>query len=496
MRVDAFDRTGDSTTEADVMRRMAIGLLGALAAFALMLLPSGALGAGITLERTPAPPQAILQSGTQQLSYAVTFGTAPMKLTLSIFDPLGNLLGPASLPLPTTSPATGSTTFVPNNFSLVGNAPVGRYRAQIDFFSSPAPDAKPEQQAIVAFDVADSLGTLRIVKCEDLNGNGVCDPGEPGLPGWRFTLVNPQGNGAVVVTGPDGSVTITNVPAGAWTVTEVMEPGWMAITPVTGSVTVPANGVGAYAAANARPAPLCGTVFIDANRNGLFDPGEARVPGATLSLAGPNGAAAQRTSDGNGDYCFAQLPPGTYAVSVTVPSGYENTTPVTRSDIVLRSGIGSYHNDFGLATPRPATPPPPVVTTGRPAPSPTVGITKRAPATAVRNGVFDYTITVRNRSAFVARDVVVSDLVPAHLTLVAIPRGATIRNGVVTWSLGDLPATATRTLTMRVRVNGQFTGVLKNTATVTAAGMTPRRATARTRVVGPPPVVRTGGVTG
>ncbi|HMM49236.1 MAG TPA: SdrD B-like domain-containing protein [Miltoncostaeaceae bacterium] len=470
------------------MRRMAIGLLGALAAFVTMLLPSGA--------PPPPPPQAILQSGVEQLSYTVSFDSIPHSHRLSVMDPFGATVFSQTWPLAPSaaSPIQNDYGFTPGQY-----APVGRYTARAQFFQRPGLGSEAsvlETEASAIFDVASALGTIRIVKCEDLNGNGACDPGEPGLPGWRFSLMNPQGNGAAAVTGPDGSVTITNVPAGTWTATEVMEPGWMAITPVTGSVTVPANGVGAYAAANARPAPLCGTVFIDANRNGVFDPGEARVPGATLSLAGPNGAAAQRTSDGNGDYCFAQLPPGTYAVNVTVPSGYENTTPVTRSDIVLRSGIGSYHNDFGLATPRPATPPPPVVTTGRPAPSPTVGITKRAPATAVRNGVFDYTITVRNRSAFVARDVVVSDLVPVHLTLVAIPRGATIRNGVVTWSLGDLPAKATRALTMRVRVNGQFTGVLKNTATVTAAGMTPRRATARTRVVGPPPVVRTGGVTG
>ncbi len=89
-----------------------------------------------------------------------------------------------------------------------------------------------------------------------------------------------------------------------------------------------------------------------------------------------------------------------------------------------------------------------------------------------------------------------TDLVPVELTLVAIPRGATIRNGVVTWPLGNLAPRASRTLSMRVRVNPQFTGTITNTATVTAVGMRPRRDTARTRVVGPEPVVQTGGVTG
>ena len=110
--------------------------------------------------------------------------------------------------------------------------------------------------------------------------------------------------------------------------------------------------------------------------------------------------------------------------------------------------------------------------------------------------VFEYKITVRNRSSFAATNVEVTDLVPAQLTLVSIPDGATIRNGVVTWEVGTLAAGASRTLTMDVRVNANVTGDIVNTATVTADNLPPRRDTARTEVVGPAPVARTGGVTG
>ena len=462
-------------------------------ACALMLLgalPVLAAAQGISLNRTPAPPQAILQSGTQQIGYTVSFATTPTNLRLSIFNPSGTQIVSEPLAIAGPSPITNTASFVPNNFSLGGNAPLGRYRAQLDFFSSPAPDANPETSANVAFDVADALGTLTIVKFDDLNGNGVRDPGEPGLPGWVFQLVNPQGNGAVVVTGPDGSVTIPSVPAGNWTVTEVMEPGWIPITPVSGPMTIPANGTGSFTAANARPAPLCGTVFLDANRNGILDPGEVGHPNATLTLAGPGAVPGPMPSGPDGAYCFENLQPGTYTVAVTVPAGFVNTSPVSIPNIELRSGVGSYNNNFGLA------PPPPATGQGRPAPAPDVPLATHAPATPQREGVFDYTIVVRNRSNFVARNVEVTDLVPAQLTLVRIPAGATMRNGVVTWPLGNLAAGASRTLTMRVRVNPQFTGVIVNTATVTAEGMRPRRDTARTRVVGPPPVQRTGGVTG
>lgn len=463
----------------------------ALAALVLLAIPAAALAAtGISFSRSPAPPQAILQSGTQQLGYTVSFQTNPSSLRLSIFNPGGTQIVNEPISIGGTSPAQGTLSFLPNNFTLGGDAPIGRYRAQIDFFSLPTPDGNPEATANVAFDVADALGTLTIVKFDDLNGNGVRDPGEPGLPGWVFQLVNPQGNPAVVTTGPDGSVTFPSVPAGVWEVTEIMEPGWVPVTPVSGPVTIPANSTGVFAAANARPAPICGVVFLDANRNGILDPGEAGYGNATLALGGGNGSLPAPVASGPaGDYCFENLLPGTYEVGIAVPAGLVNTSPVSIPNIQLRSGVGSYNNNFGLA-------PPATSVQGDPEPSPDVRISKTAPASAEREGVFDYTIVVRNRSAFTARNVEVTDLVPVSLTLVAIPRGATIRNGVVTWPLGNLAAGASRTLTMRVKVNPQFTGTITNTATVTATGMRPRRDTARTRVVGPEPVVQTGGVTG
>ncbi len=167
------------------------------------------------------------------------------------------------------------------------------------------------------------------------------------MPGWRFSLINPQGNNSAAVTGPDGTVTIPSVPAGVWQVTEVQEPGWVPITPVTGPTTVPADGVGAFTAGNARPANICGVVFLDANRNGQLDPGEQRHAGANLVLNG--GADGTQVSGPDGAYCFTALKPGGYGVKITVPAGLTNTTPVAITNIALRSGIDSLNNNFGLA---------------------------------------------------------------------------------------------------------------------------------------------------
>ena len=86
------------------------------------------------------------------------------------------------------------------------------------------------------------------------------------------------------------------------------------------------------------------------------------------------------------------------------------------------------------------------------------------------------------------------------LTLVSIPkeRGKSvgIRNGVITWTIGDMAPGALRVLRVPVRVSPTATGTIRNTATVTADGLPPKRDTTTTRVLGPKPVARAGGVTG
>lgn len=458
---------------------------GLLALLVMCLVPAMASATGISLNRSPAPPQAVQRGAVQQLDFSITYATIADRWTLAITDPLGmKVYGTEQSVAGQASPINGNVTYTP-----ASNAVVGRYRGQLDFYSTPG---ALESSALVTFDVADQLGTLQVLKFEDTNGNGVRDAGEPGVPGWTFRLVNPQGNGSVVVTGPDGTATITGVPAGNWQVAEVTEPGWSPVAAAAGAITVPVNGIATFAAANARPAPICGTVYRDANENGVLDPGETGYAGATLTLNGTRGTgaavpAAAAVSGPDGAYCFNDLMPGTFRVTVTVPNGLRATSPRTIANIQVRSGVGSSNNNFGLNAGSGTT---------QGGPAPDVRINKAGPATAEREGVFNYRISVRNRSAFTAKNVEVTDLVPVQLTLVSIPKGATMRNGVVTWPVGNLRPNQLKVLTMRVRVNPTVTGTIINKATVTADGLPPRSDTARTRVKGPAPTPRTGGVTG
>lgn len=449
--------------------------------------PAVASAIGISLNRAPAPPQAVQRGvGTQQVDFSITYQTVAESWQLRFSDPAGTVLQQETQNVSgQASPINAARQFAPGP-----NAVLGRYRATVNFYSTPA---SLESSALVTFDVADQLGTLQLIKFEDVNGNGARDAGEPGVPGWTFRLVNPQGNGSVASTGADGTVVIGSVPAGVWNVEEVVDPAWVAITPAAGQVTVPPNGVGSFTAGNARPAPISGIVYIDTNRNRVRDAGEVGRAGVRLDLTGtrPGGiTVTTRTvlSGSDGSYSFPGLLPGSYTVSVAVPGGLTATTARVIGGIGIVSGTGSPNNNFGLV--------PAGGVSAQGGPTPAIGIVKSGPARARAGATFTYRIAVRNRSTFPATNVEVTDLLPATLTLVRIPRGATLRNGVVTWRVGTLPGGATRRLSMRVRVNPNTTGTIRNTATVTADNLPPRRSTVPTRIVGPKPVARTGGVTG
>lgn len=439
---------------------------------------------GVSLNRTPSPPQAIARgTGSEQIGFTITYASLANRWDFFVNDQQGvRVYSQSTSIVGQPSPISGQTSWTPP-----AAAAPGRYEANIQYFSS----SGRESTASVTFDVAEALGALTVAKYEDLNGNGRPDTGEPRIPNWQFLLKNPQGNDSVVTTGADGSVSNSNVPSGTWQVNEPAVPGWVPTTTLPAAVSVPANGSASAEVGNVRPAPLSGTVYLDVNSNAVLDSGEAGKAGVTLTLTGTTGTGrsvtATTVSGANGFYEFPGLMPGSYTVVETVPSGFTATTPTTRADRVIVSGVGNPNNDFGLKE-----------TTGTVAQTPDVTISKTAVETVKRGGTFTYRVTVKNTSPFVARAVQVTDLVPANLTLVAIPAGATIRNGVVTWVVGDMAAGATKNLSMQVRVNPTSTvKSVTNTATVTATGLGPRSAKATTKITDTKPVVRrTGAVTG
>ena len=79
---------------------------------------------------------------------------------------------------------------------------------------------------------------------------------------------------------------------------------------------------------NIDPASLSGSVFVDRNDNGQFDPGEKPLANVPIDLKGTDitGRFVSRSTrtDSNGYYLFDDLTPGNYRVIETQPSGYRD----------------------------------------------------------------------------------------------------------------------------------------------------------------------------
>jgi hypothetical protein len=119
--------------------------------------------------------------------------------------------------------------------------------------SPPLPS--PAATLIPSATCANSCGLLPAgnksgVKFHDLNGNGVQDPGDPGLIGWTIHLFNPAtkvllqstvtaaANAGPPAT-PDGFYSFFALDPGSYTVCEAQQAGWQQTAPLPGSVPPP-----------------------------------------------------------------------------------------------------------------------------------------------------------------------------------------------------------------------------------------------------------------
>jgi protocatechuate 3,4-dioxygenase beta subunit len=146
-----------------------------------------------------------------------------------------------------------------------------------------------------------------------------------------------------VQTDASGNYTFTNLAAGTYTIVETQpatpanQTGKNKAGSAGGSAVV-ANTISNVALANNQPAigytfaevPILstgGAVFEDTNGNGRKDTGEPGISGVILTLTGTSvvtGAIAPRNaiSDASGNYTFANMTPGTYAIAELQPNGY------------------------------------------------------------------------------------------------------------------------------------------------------------------------------
>jgi len=195
-----------------------------------------------------------------------------------------------------------------------------------------------------------AIGGAGAVVFTDTNGNGIRDAGESGLGGVTVRLLDAAGaTVATTVSGADGTYAFSGIRPGGYQV-EFVAPAGSVFAPqdrgtddTADSDASPATGrtplftlasggtVGNLAAGFYDPsgARLTGSVWLDANENGLRDAGEEGLEGVAVRLLDADGQDLGRTTatDATGAYAFGGLEEGSYRVGYAPLIGTRFTAP-------------------------------------------------------------------------------------------------------------------------------------------------------------------------
>jgi uncharacterized protein (DUF2141 family) len=215
---------------------------------------------------------------------------------------------------------------------------------------SPGPATVLSGSNITGLDFGNfQLGTVSGTVFQDTNDNGVLDAGEPGLAGWTVDLEAVGGSTQLsTVTDASGNYSFSDLPAGTYSIHEVVQAGWMQTTanPPDITVTGGSNFTG-IDFGNFQPGTISGMKFEDVNGNGMRDAGELGLEGWTIILDAVGGSTQMSTvTDASGNYSFTGLMAGTYSIQEVSQPGWVETT-VNPANITITSGASFTGIDFG-----------------------------------------------------------------------------------------------------------------------------------------------------
>lgn len=164
----------------------------------------------------------------------------------------------------------------------------------------------------------------------DSNGNGILDPGEPGIPGVRVTVCSlvkfTDANGFYLFTAADLSTCVPPAsqrdPYTARVDVSTVQ-GDCRIPTCPTTIVIQATPADHVDFCFRPPASIGDFVWEDTNANGIQDTGETGIPGVSVQLMDCVGnVLATTTTDANGLYGFSGLMPGNYNIQVVIPAGY------------------------------------------------------------------------------------------------------------------------------------------------------------------------------
>jgi large repetitive protein len=206
----------------------------------------------------------------------------------------------------------------------------------------------------------------------DRNNDGLRDVGETGIAPVTLTLLDSNGNPVgTTTTDGSGNYSFTDLPAGTYTVVETQPAGYgdgIDMPGTSGSVRAGNDrftvtlSPGQESLNNnfaERVGAISGTVFVDADNDGIRDAGELPISGTTIELKNSSGATVATTQTlADGSYRFDDVLAGTYRVVETQPATFADgkeqagngaVTGVVNDliTVTLPAGGSSVSNNFG-----------------------------------------------------------------------------------------------------------------------------------------------------
>lgn len=207
-----------------------------------------------------------------KLGFVIDDGTTPPASIMPIYHtaPLTAAWFHVAVTVARTSAASATVTLYVNGVAsvpmtiAVGSTSnvsplwIGKSRLQIllqsDFREGAVDEVEIFKRAITASEVqqifnAGTLGkcktTIKGMKFNDINGNGTREISDVGLANWTITATDSNNNTQTTTTDSFGNYSFTVAAPGTYTVSEVLQTGWIQTAPSTGSysVTVAANQI-------------------------------------------------------------------------------------------------------------------------------------------------------------------------------------------------------------------------------------------------------------
>jgi hypothetical protein len=202
--------------------------------------------------------------------------------------------------------------------------------------------------------VGNTRPNINVFKYNDQNGNGIYEPNKNETPISGVTVfIDANSNGTLdtgeqsIVTNANGQGAFTNLPAGSYTVAEVIPTGFAASNPARVQFNLGTQDANVVFG-NTPNSRITGCKFEDLNQNGYRDGNEPGIQGTPIYIDLNGDGQLQSATEPNtvsaadGTWSFNNLTPGTYKVREVAPAGYFQTTQPL--DIVLGA-----NQEFGCA---------------------------------------------------------------------------------------------------------------------------------------------------